>query len=70
MKETKWQKRINKILNTPVLGKNITQAQLARACGVQSSTISGLAEGRTKTPNFDTGNAIMKVMSDFNILDE
>ena len=41
--------------------RGLTQVELARRCGVAQSTVSDLAGGRTKSPSFELGAALVKL---------
>jgi transcriptional regulator with XRE-family HTH domain len=41
--------------------RGLTQAELARRCGVAQSTVSDLSGGRTKSPSFELGAALVRL---------
>jgi transcriptional regulator with XRE-family HTH domain len=42
----------------------LTQVQIAERCGVAQSTISALARGETRSPSFELGAALQKLLAD------
>lgn len=40
----------------------MTQSKIAEACGVSQSTISDLARGATKSPTYELGKALEKML--------
>jgi transcriptional regulator with XRE-family HTH domain len=44
--------------------RGLTQVEVARRCGVSQSTVSDLAQGRTKSPSFRLGAALATLAQD------
>jgi transcriptional regulator with XRE-family HTH domain len=44
--------------------QGLTQVEVARRCGVAQSTVSDLAGGRTKSPGFELGAALLRLVEE------